>query len=259
MYYNMSITKKIEIEIEIDFYKQQIIKLFNDNVKNIVICLQGQNIKHCGKEGHWLEKKMGIKHNSKNEPDINGYEMKTGDKVTTFIDKAPDTMYLNGVEMPKRNKKAKQEYWKKYACPKKTDEPTIGGWSTSKFNEAGQKLIVDESNNIVVLYDYEQDTRENKEHLELNVVPHIILKWNVKSLSDAINNKFNKKGFFKCIKENNTFTKICFGKPITFDVWINELKKGIIYHDGYSKLNGRGRHMFRASNTFWNELITEVY
>ena len=239
--------------------KQQIIALFNNNVKGVEICLEGQNINHCGKEGHWLETKMCIKHNAKNEPDINGYEMKTGDKVTTFIDKAPDIMYLNGEELPRRNKNLKEEYWKKYASTKETDKPTIGGWSIDKFNKSGQKLIVDECNNIVVLYDYKEDTRENKELLELNVVPHIILQWNVKSLSEAINNKFNKKGFFKCIKENKKFTKICFGKPITFDIWINELKKGVIYHDGYSKLDGRGRHVFRASNKFWNELITEEY
>ena len=238
--------------------KQQIIALFNNNVKGVEICLEGQNINHCGKEGHWLETKMGIKHNAKNEPDINGYEMKTGDKATTFIDKAPDIMYLNGEELPRRNKKLKEEYWKKYASTKETDKSTIGGWSIDKFNKSGQKLIVDECNNIVVLYDYKEDTRENKELLELNVVPHIILQWNVKSLSEAINNKY-KKGFFKCIKENKKFTKICFGKPITFDIWINELKKGVIYHDGYSKLDGRGRHVFRASNKFWNELITEEY
>jgi hypothetical protein len=95
--------------------------------------------------------------------------------------------------------------------------------------------------------------------LQLNRMPHIIMRWDVTSLSTAIEDKFNQKGFFKCIKENNRFSKICFGKPITFEFWINELKKGVIYHDGYSKVGGRGRHVFRASNKFWNELITEEY
>jgi len=61
---------------EIDIDKQDIITLFNNNVKGVEISLEGQNVKHCGKEGHWLETKMGITHNAKNEPDINGYEMK---------------------------------------------------------------------------------------------------------------------------------------------------------------------------------------
>jgi hypothetical protein len=64
----------LQTTTEID--KQHIITLFNTYVKGVEICLEGQNIKHCGKEGHWLETKMGIKHNAKNEPDINGYEMK---------------------------------------------------------------------------------------------------------------------------------------------------------------------------------------
>ena len=71
-----------------DIGKQLIIELFNNNVKGVEICLAGQNTKHCGKEGHWLETKMGIKHNGNNEADIHGYEMKTGESKTTFIDNA---------------------------------------------------------------------------------------------------------------------------------------------------------------------------
>jgi hypothetical protein len=249
----------LQIESEVDSGKLDIITVFNTHVKGVEICLEGQNINHSGKEGHWLEKKMGIKHNAKNEPDINGYEMKTGDKATTFIDKAPNYMYLDGDHMPKRDKSLKTRYWDKYASKKETDIPTIGGWSVDKFNKSGQKMVVDEYNNVTVLYDYEHDTRENKELLEINTIPHIIMRWDANALSSAIENKFNKKGFFKCMKENNRFSKICFGKKITFDTWINELKKGVIYHDGYSKVGGRGRHMFRASNKFWNNLITEEY
>lgn len=120
-------------------------------------------------------------------------------------------------------------------------------------------MIVDEDNNVSILYDYEQDTRENKSLLGLNNKSHIIMKWDSKELSNAIENKFNQKGFFKCIEENNKFTKICFGKKITFDFWIDELKKGTIYHDGYSKVDGRARHVFRAKNNFWDKLIIEEY
>lgn len=44
-----------------DDKQQQIIELFFVNVKGKEICLDNQNIKHCGKEGHWLETQMGIK------------------------------------------------------------------------------------------------------------------------------------------------------------------------------------------------------
>ena len=69
--------------IDIIDKKRQIITLFNNNVKGREICLEGCHINHDGKEGHWLETKMGIKHNAKNEPDINGYEMKKySNKIT---------------------------------------------------------------------------------------------------------------------------------------------------------------------------------
>ena len=70
----------------IDPDKQDIITLFISNVKGVEICLEGQNTKHDGREGHWLETKMNIKHNAKNEPDINGYEMKKASSKTTLGD-----------------------------------------------------------------------------------------------------------------------------------------------------------------------------
>ena len=242
--------------------KQTIINLFNNKVKGKDIYIENQNEKHCGKEGHWLETQMGIKHNANNEPDIHGYEMKTGEKVTTFIDKSPDVMFIeDGVELPKRNIELKKNFWQKYASAKNTEHLTIGGWSVDKYNNIGQKMVIDDKNNVHIIYDYNYDTRDRayKDNLKLNEKPHTIMQWYSSSLNNAIENKFNKKGFFKCKKENNQFVKICFGKPITFEIWINELKKGIIYHDGYSKVNGRGRHVFRASNKFWDSLITEEY
>lgn len=234
-------------------YKQEIIELFHKNVKGVPICLEG-NLAHCGKEGHWLEKRMGIIHNSKNGPDLHGYEMKTGENVTTFIDKAP-IFFLDGKEMPKRDKSAKEAYWEKYASKKNTEEKTIGGWKINHFNTCGQKIFVDEADNIAVLYDSTQDKREPKEVQE----PHIIMQWDAEVLKRAIETKFNQNGFFKCKKVGKTYGKICFGKNITFDTWISAFKKGLIYHDGYSKLNGRGRHVFRASNKFWDSFIIEEY
>ena len=63
-----------------------IIKLFNNNVNNQSIILDNYNKLHKGKEGYWLEKKMGITHNSNNMPDIDGYEMKKDSKKITFGD-----------------------------------------------------------------------------------------------------------------------------------------------------------------------------
>jgi hypothetical protein len=238
----------------------QIKKIFDDKVRDVPLNLDGQNASHSGKYGHKLEKLMGIKHNSKNAPDFPGWEMKTGDSVTTFVDKAPDTFYVDGIKIPSRQfAKHKQAFFVKYACAKSTDVPTMGGWSYKKYNHCGQRLCTDDNHNVYIIYDWAHDKRENKDELDLNKTPHPIMRWNADSLKNAIEKKFNEKGFFKCIKENNAYVKICFGKPITFATWIDELKKGIIYHDGYSKPKGRWRHVFRAKNTFWDSLITEVY
>ena len=249
------------VEPTIDVVKQQIITLFNNNVKNVEICLDGQNKAHCGKEGHWLEKKMGIKPNAKNEPDLLGYEMKTGESVTTFVDKAPNNMFIGNIPIPKRKSThVKQQFWELYASKKESDEATIGGWSAHRYNLSGQKLYVDEQNNINIKYDYSHDQRPNKDSIiGLIKEPHIIMQWNADTLKSTIENKFNQKGFFKCVKQQNKFVKICFGGPITYEFWIDKVKKGVIYHDGYSKVNGRGRHVFRAANKFWNDLITEEY
>lgn len=257
----MSQTNEETIGIDLD--KQNIIKLFNDNVRGVTIQLcDDSNTKHCGKDGHWLETMMNVKHNAKNEPDINGYEMKTGKSATTFIDKSPDFMFLDGVSIPKRNKTMKRQFWENYASKKQSEEPTIGGWSVNKWNASGQRMRINEDNSVSIVYDCDHDTRTNKQELNINAIPHEIMKWETNSLKMAIENKFNKKGFFKCVKgdkEKNAFSKIGFGAPFTFNKWMDCLRTGVIYHDSYSKLNGRGRHSFRALNNFWDQLITEEY
>jgi hypothetical protein len=69
---------------KLDLNKLKIIELFNVKIKSIEIPINDK--KHCGKEGHWLEKQLGIKHNSKNEPDIFGYEMKKNSNKITLGD-----------------------------------------------------------------------------------------------------------------------------------------------------------------------------
>lgn len=78
----------------LDADKSHILDLFNKNVRGVEICIDS-NKKYCGKEGYWLETKMGVSHNDKNEPDINGYEMKKYSKKTTLGDfSASEYMFL---------------------------------------------------------------------------------------------------------------------------------------------------------------------
>ena len=180
---------------DVDTDKEYIVSVWLDSIKDKPICTEGQNTNHCGKIGHWLESKFGLASNSNNEPDIRGYELKTGKEVTTFIDKAPDETYVDGNIIPKRNNRlAKKRFWEQYGCKKQSDAPTVGGWRIGRYNYCGQRMLVDESDNILVEYDYDQDQREYKNTIAgLPQTPHLIMRWNAESLKQSVERKFNQK------------------------------------------------------------------
>ncbi len=238
-----------------------IIHLFNTNVKGK---LPTNTSLHDGSEGHNLERLMGLKSNSKNEPDLLGYEMKTQTKSKiTFVDKTPSKKYYKGVVVNKQDKDTKRVFWNTFKR-QKSEGTTIGGWKLNKYDNDGQCLKVDDNKNIQVMYLYKNDKRPNKNELIDNYYkndkPHIIIEWLKKDLQDTIDKKWNQAGFFICKKnKNNIYYKICFGNPINFKYWIEQLEKENIYYDGYSKVDGRWRGCFRASNSWWYSHITEEY
>jgi len=260
-----------------DTDKQQIIELFHNNVKGVDICMDGQNVKHCGKEGHWLETKMGIQHNAKNEPDINGYEMKKESIKITLGDfsaseyafskknkrthinmlnnwsddnvKITRTIFIKTFGNPNPHKNNRYSWSGKCV-------PTYNTW-----NENGQNLLVTETNDLVVYYSFSKDTRPIKTDFPdfLKKDNIVIAIWRTEKLKPHINNKFNKKGFFMCKKIGSTYEKICFGKPFNFDHFIENIKnKNIIFDSGMYDGNTRNYSQFRGTN-FWNELIIEEY
>jgi hypothetical protein len=256
-------TKGLLCRKNLTFDKKEIIKRYKNNVKGKEMDTSSKNPMHCGKGGHWLEEVMGIKPNGKNEPDIFGYEMKNDTKsgFTTFIDKQPDYFCIKGDKFKLHgNKSKKKTLWTNFYRQKtrKQDEKRIGGWKVDIWDIDGQRLSVCGDNSIIVEYNYEYDTRAYKDECLDNYYKdnkdHIILKWEKNILETCINRKFNQNGFFICKKY-----KICFGKPITFDMWIQGVKDGIIYYDGYSSIDGRWRGCFRAKNNYWHSLITEEY
>jgi hypothetical protein len=253
--------------------KQYIISLFTTNVKGVEICLEG-NVNHDGKEGHWLEQKMGIKHNAKNEPDINGYEMKKfSNKITlgdfsaseyvfskkrhsinelnnwTEVEKMDRTTYIRTFGNP--NPKKNNRYSWSGSCV-----PIYGSW-----NSNGQMLSVTETNDIVAYYSFSKDTRSIKTDFPtfLHQDTIVIALWKSSKMKPHIDNKFNKKGFFMCKKISNTYEKICFGKSFNFEYFIECIKnKKVIFDSGMYDGNSRNYSQFRGS-FFWNELITEEY
>lgn len=255
--------------------QEQIIELFNKNVKNKDICLDNQNTKHCGKEGHWLETQMGIKHNSKNEPDIFGYEMKKSSNKTTLGDFSASEYIFS--KNNKRNSINILNNWTDEINLTRDDFIKIFGnsnpcknnrhsWSGSciptynKWNSNGQILTINDNNDIIIVYSFSNDTRIIKEGFPtfLKNDNIVIALWKSEKMKPHIENKFNKKGFFICKKIGATYEKICFGSPFNFEYFIECIKNNkIIFDSGMYCGNSRNYSQFRGGPTFWDELIIE--
>ena len=215
--------------------KQKIINLFNKNVRGKKSDTSSSNIRHDGKEGHWLETKMGIAHNGNNAPDIGGFEMKnhTASK-TTFGDWSPDySLFKKRVNILNRDQflkifgapnleKENRYSWSGKPCPK-----------INTFNEFGQKLEIDKNNNILVIYSFEKDKRIDKANIVPKIIQQerlIIASWSAEIMKRRVEKKFNKLGWFKCNKNSEgVYTSIVFGDPINFKTWITGVKKGLIF------------------------------
>lgn len=247
-----------------------IISIFIKNVKGKPIITKNKN---CGDEGHWLETQMGIQHNSKNEPDIRGFEMKKQSSKITLGDfsaseyifssydkrsflntingwnhdvsmSRTDFIHLFGTPNPLKNNRYS---WSGKCVPK------YGCW-----NDCGQTLKITDNNDICTYYSYSLDTRglEMPDYLKKDDI--LVSVWMSEKLKKNIENKFNKKGFFICKKTGDTFDKIIFGKPFDFTYFIKSIKEGIIIFDsGMYEGNSRNYSQFRASLGIWNTLLIE--
>ncbi|MFK4376987.1 hypothetical protein ABH948_002386 [Bacillus sp. RC218] len=265
--------------------KEYIISKFIAEVKGEYPDISGGNIKHDGREGHWLEKQFGIDHNADNRADLYGYELKNQTtSKTTFGDWSAnvyvftDPLYLHLFKG--RKKKEKQDiFLKMFGKPnlKKNGRyswsgepcPKIGG-----FNKFGQKLEITDKRDIVAIYNFDRDERDNKYDIipkELQNKRVILARWfgefspsqkrKDKSLKSKLEDKFNEKGWFTCKKDSNgAYKEICFGSPIDFDTWINLVEKGIVFFDsGMYEGNARPYSQWRMNNIYWDNLIIERY
>lgn len=258
--------------------KEKIIELFNKNVKGVeIIFEEDKNNKHCGKEGHWLETKMNIKHNSKNEPDIYGYEMKKSSKKTTLGDFSASEYAFSGKN--KRNiinslndwtddiKITRSDFIKIFGNPN-PDKNNRYSWSGSciptydSWNKNGQILKINDTNDIIIYYSFSKDTRttiNDNIPIFLKNDDIIIAIWKSDKMKKHINNKYDQKGFFICKKINDKYEKICFGRKFNFEYFIECMKnKKIIFDSGMYDGNTRNYSHFRGYD-FWNELIIEEY
>lgn len=257
-----------------DESKTEIINRFIKNVKNK---LPTTDKKHCGSEGHWLEDMMEIKHNSKNAPDIFGYEMNKKSKKITFGDfsaseyifsKKKTFIELTNGWNKNENNMSRTEFIKYFGNknPKKHNRNSWSGKCVPKYgsyNTCGQKLIIDEDNNICIYYNKSEDTRDHDVTYEfLSKGDVLIVVWLREKMEEHINRKFGSKGFFICEKnDDGAYEKICFGKPFGFEIFIECVKcKKIFFDSGMYDGNNRNYSQFRSSfGGFWKDLISEEY
>lgn len=265
--------------------KKKIIETFYNNVKGKKPDVSGQNVRHDGRVGHWLERQFGVIANADNSADILGYELKNETtSKTTFGDwSANRYIFKHGQYVHLFSGTAyyeKQDSFCEIFGKPNADKGGRYSWSGSPipkidgFNDFGQKLIIDDNLDIVAIYSFSEDKRPNKGTVvpqELQVDNLKIAKWfgsqsptnrrEDKSLKTKLEDKFNQKGWFTC-KTNirGEYYCICFGSPINFEQWIRLVKEGVVFFDsGMYQGNKRPYSQWRANNTFWDSLIIERY
>jgi len=187
--------------------KKLIIDRFTSNIKGKEISITT----HCGSEGHWLEKQMGVYHNCKNEPDLLGYEMKKGSSKITFGDfSASEYLFSKKRDyIDKLNNWNKDEYkitrteFIKYFGTPNPSKNNRYSWSGScvpkydSWNDCGQLMKFNDNLDLCIYYSFEKDTRQDKYSYPIFIQKDIVIAlWKKEKLEKNINKIFNNIGFF---------------------------------------------------------------
>lgn len=250
-----------------DSIKKEIIKLFNLKIKGKIPNLSGRNSRHDGRCGHWLEREMGLSPNGNNAPDFKGFEMKTGTRSkTTFGDWSANYYIYTD---PAYGAVGRSVFLKTFGKPnaKKNNRHSWSGSPVPKIkniNDFGQILVVDSGSNILAKYYFSKDKRLNKSQIVpkcMQVDNLVIARWNQSSISEQLERKFNQEGWFKCNRDGDgRYISIVFGAPLSFERWIDFVKKGDVFFDsGMYEGNPRPYANWRATNDFWADLIISTH
>lgn len=254
--------------------EQKIVELFRQKVLGLKPDTSGSNVKHAGKAGHWLERQMGVAANRNTAPDLLGYEMKNATtSKTTFGDWTANYYIFKDPQFksPRDNSKQfnREDFLNVFGKPNllKNNRLSWSGEPVPKINQVngyGCTMQVDNQNNILILYNYFLDQRIEKISLvpvEMQVSSVILAKWDADSIRKKVEDKFNQNGWFKCeLGSDGAYSEIVFGEPLSFENWIDLVKKGIIFFDsGMYATNNRPYSMWRANNALWESLIVRRY
>jgi hypothetical protein len=227
--------------------------------------------------GNFIEHLLGIKPNSRNEPDLYGLECKSKEEKITFFDLVPEECPWSLRPNTKNGRRAKKKSeWevidRNFTPSKSVFMKYFGVWNSDKrywswsgevfpkvsdeYNFAGQKIVVN-NEGITIYYSKSHDTRPEKlDFTEIDPLP--IIFYSRERLETAFENKFSN-GYFLCDTIGNSFEKIHFGR-FTFETFIEGMKSGIIYIDsGNHEGAKRNRWCFRAPKNFWMKFIFQTY
>jgi DNA (cytosine-5)-methyltransferase 1 len=238
--------------------KQKIINLFEKNVFGKKYTNEKKS--HCGSEGHWLEELIGIKHNSKTEADIYGYELKSKtSSKTSFGDWCPD-IDENGKPLISKwwnNDESKKKFMIQYGGFNK--EKNRWSWCNpikfNNYNKFGQKFIIEEDG-IYIAYNNKKDTNYDSREINKSKIEGdlLLFGWSHDEMDKKIQKKFNQNGYIRPIKsEDGVYIGIQFGKSIDYKEFIENIKKDNIYLDpGTYVGNSRPYMQWRANNKWFD-------
>lgn len=246
--------------------KQYTPKSFNEIGEN-----KGKKTNHHGSEGYWLEQQIGINQNCFQNADIDGFEIKKFSKKITFGDWKPDEIIFDpkyiinqyNCNIPRLTRDQFLQIFGS-SNPQKNGRSS---WSGScipkihKFNMFGQTMIIDNKDNIFIVYSYKYDEfRESKPEWtkDKNL---IIAYWSAEKLLHCLNRKFNNKGFIMFKKNaENIYKYMLVGRKISFEYWISQVRLGTVFFDsGMYQGNLRYYSHWRAKHKFWDNLIYQEY
>lgn len=245
----------------------EIVRIFRENVYGRSPDTTGYNRGHNGSGGHWLEQQMGVRPNADNAPDLLGHEMKNNTtSKTTFGDWSPNYKIFQDSNLGIDRDQFLRVFGK--PNPAKNDRYSWSGTPLPTVNRPsphnGSIIVVDENQDISIIYNYSNDPRPNKSqivpaHLQQDNL--LLVKWDRENLAEKLLNKFGQVGWFKCFQDQNgVYNEIAFGAPMIYENWIMLVRQGIVFFDsGMYETNNRPYAMWRASNGYWNSLIVRRY
>ena len=238
--------------------KQKIIDLFEANVFGKKYTENGNS--HCGSEGHWLEEKIGIKHNSKTEADILGYELKskTSSKIS-FGDWCPN-IDRDGSQIKLKwwnNDESKTKFMNQYGGFNK--EKKRWSWANpikyNSYNKFGQKFTI-KDDGLYVIYNNKKDTYYESREIKTQAMEHdvILFGWSHDEMEKKLTKKFNQNGYIRPIKsDDDVYIGLQFGKPINYKEFVDNIKNDNIYLDpGTYVGNPRPYMQWRANNKWFD-------